>query len=423
MSSCDKLYYKFNLPSSRPPVIKCILIMENKKIWLSLAHMGGGEQKYIQEAFDTNWVVPLGPNVDGFEHDLEQFISKTADQQLNDSTPHHVVALSAGTAAIHLALVMLGVKAGDEVICQSFTFAASANPITYLGATPVFVDSEAETWNMDPVLLEVAIEDRLKQTGKLPKAIIPVHLYGMPAKMAEINAIANRYGIPVVEDAAEALGSEYRTAEGVWRKCGTMGEYGVLSFNGNKMITTSGGGALVCPSKESAARVMFYATQARDHAPHYQHSAIGYNYRMSNICAGIGRGQMEVLEHHVARRRAIHDLYTEGLKGIPGVTVMQQPAEGFRSNYWLTCVLVDKQMAGIDREDLRKGLDAVNIESRPLWKPMHLQPVFADAPRYENGTSSDLFDRGLCLPSGSILTNEDIERVVGEIKEMVNGKK
>lgn len=368
----------------------------NKKIWLSLAHMSGREQDFIKEAFDTNWVVPLGPNVNGFEADLEKYIGENK----------HVVALSAGTAALHLALVMLGIKAGDEVICQSFTFAASANPITYLGAIPVFVDSELDTWNMDPQLLEQAILDRKAVTGKYPKAIIPVHLYGMPAKMDEIMTIANRYGIPVLEDAAEALGSTYKG-----QACGTFGEYGVLSFNGNKMITTSGGGALVTPTTETKQRVMFYATQARENAPHYQHEVIGYNYRMSNICAGIGRGQMYVLDEHIARRREIHALYTELLKDVEGIAVMQRPSEEYDSNFWLTCILVNPEKAGFTREDLRLKMDEEQIETRPLWKPMHLQPVFANVPMYVNGVSEALFNDGLCLPSGPMCTDEDIQRV------------
>ncbi len=368
--------------------------------------MGGREQEFIREAFDTNWVVPLGPNVNGFEADLKAF--------LGAGKP--VVALSAGTAAIHLALVQLGVGHGDEVICQSFTFAASANPIVYLGATPVFVDSEAQTWNMSPELLEKAIKGRIAETGKKPKAIIPVHLYGMPAKMDCIMEIAGRYDIPVVEDAAEALGSVYKG-----RMCGSFGRFGILSFNGNKMITTSGGGALVCPSDDEAAKTMFYATQARDNAPHYQHSHIGYNYRMSNICAGIGRGQMFVLGEHIARRRAIHALYTSLLKGIPGVTVMQNPDGDFDSNFWLTCILVDPAVAGKTREDIRLAMDAADIETRPLWKPMHLQPVFANAPAYTDGVSERLFDNGLCLPSGSSLTDADIERVAEIISAVCAG--
>lgn len=378
------------------------------RIWLSLAHMGGREQEFIQEAFDTNWVVPLGPNVNAFEKALRDFLIENGEKQ--------VVALSAGTAALHLGLILLGLGEGDEVICQSFTFSASANPIAYLGAKPVFVDSEKDTWNMDPVLLEEAIKDRLEKTGRLPKAIIPVHLYGMPGKLDEILEVAKRYDIPVLEDSAEALGSEYKG-----RKCGTFGEYAALSFNGNKIITTSGGGALVCPSEERAKRALFYATQAREQAPHYQHEKIGYNYRMSNICAGIGRGQMFVLEDHVARRREIHDLYVKLLAGVKGVKVMCQPEGGdFNSNYWLTCITVDPEEAGFTREDVRLALDADNIESRPLWKPMHLQPVFKDAPFYGNGTSERLFEIGLCLPSGPTLTDEDIERVTKVVRQLSN---
>lgn len=374
------------------------------RIWLSLAHMGGREQEFIREAFDTNWVVPLGPNVDAFEKALAEYLGEDK----------HVVALSAGTAALHLGLILLGAGVGDEVICQSFTFSASANPIMYQGAKPVFVDSEASTWNMDPVLLEEAIKDRLRKTGKLPKAIIPVHLYGMPAQLDLICEIAGRYGIPVLEDAAEALGAEFKG-----RKCGTFGELAALSFNGNKMITTSGGGALVCRSEEEAGQVKFYATQARDAAPHYQHSHVGYNYRMSNICAGIGRGQMFVLEEHVARRRAIHALYTSLLKDVSGISVLQNPSSDFDSNFWLTCITVDPLVAGCTREDIRLALDTDNIESRPLWKPMHLQPVFAEAPFYGNGTSEHLFDIGLCLPSGPTLTDADIRRVAGVIRGLV----
>ncbi|WP_320914012.1 DegT/DnrJ/EryC1/StrS family aminotransferase [Butyricimonas paravirosa] len=383
------------------------------RIWLSLAHMSGREQEFIQEAFDTNWVVPLGPNVNAFEKSLRDFLIENGELKI-ENEGKRVVALSAGTAALHLGLILLGVEEGDEVICQSFTFSASANPIVYLGAKPVFVDSERETWNMDPVLLEEAIKDRLEKTGRLPKAIIPVHLYGMPGKLDEILEIANRYEIPVLEDSAEALGSEYKG-----RKCGTFGEYGVLSFNGNKMITTSGGGALICPNEEKAKRALFYATQAREQAPHYQHEKIGYNYRMSNICAGIGRGQMFVLDEHVARRRAIHDLYVKLLAGLKGVKVMCQPeGEGFNSNYWLTCITVEPEEAGFTREDVRLALDEENIESRPLWKPMHLQPVFKDAPYYGNGTSERLFEIGLCLPSGPTLTDEDVERVVKVIYDL-----
>ena len=321
------------------------------RIWLSLAHMSGREQEFIQEAFDTNWVVPLGPNVNAFEKSLRDFLIGNGELKI-ENEKMRVVALSAGTAALHLGLILLGVQPGDEVICQSFTFAASANPIAYLEATPIFVDSEKDTWNMDPVLLEEANKDRFEKTGKLPKAIIPVHLYGMPVKMDEVMEVANRYGIPVLEDSAEALGSEYKG-----RKCGTFGEYGVLSFNGNKMITTSGGGALICPNEEKAKRVLFYATQAREQAPHYQHEKIGYNYRMSNICAGIGRGQMFVLDEHVARRRAIHDLYVKLLAGVKGVKVMCQPeGMGFNSNYWLTCITVEPEEAGFTREKCQVSL-------------------------------------------------------------------
>ena len=358
--------------------------------------MSGEEQKYIQEAFDTNWVVPLGPNVDAFEKSLEDY--------LYDSK--HIVALSSGTAAIHLALLQLGIGAGDEVICQSFTFAASANPIKYVGAAPVFIDSEPDTWNISPVFLEEAIIDRKKITGKYPKAIIPVHLYGMPAKMDEILAIAQKHEIPVLEDAAEALGSTYKG-----QKCGTFGEFACLSFNGNKMITTSGGGALVCSTEEQKNKTMFYATQARDNAPHYQHSEIGYNYRMSNICAGIGRGQMTVLEEHIARRREIHEIYKKLLTDIKGVSIFDNPSDEFQSNHWLTCVLVEPELAGFTREDVRLAMERANIETRPLWKPMHLQPVFATVPFYGDGTSEHLFEKGLCLPSSPVLSKEDLNRV------------
>lgn len=377
-----------------------------KHIHLSLAHMSGKEEEFIHEAFLTNWVVPLGPNVDGFENDLAAWLGKKS------ASPLHVVALSSGTAAIHLALVMLGVGPGDEVICQSFTFAASANPIVYQGATPVFVDSEPGTWNMDTELLRQAIDDRLRVTGKLPKAIIPVHLYGTPARMDEINRVASAYGIPVVEDAAEALGSEYNGSY-----CGTFGTYGALSFNGNKMITTSGGGALICPDEESARRVKFYATQARENFPYYQHEQIGYNYRLSNISAGIGRGQMYVLDEHIVRRRAIHALYVEKLKNTPGITVMQPRSNvDLHPNYWLSTILVNPQEAGFTYQELSARLTAADIESRPLWKPMHLQPVFAKAPAYVNGVSEALFAQGLCLPSGPMVTDEDVDRIVEIIK-------
>jgi len=379
--------------------------MNNKRIWLSLAHMGGQEQQFIQEAFDTNWVVPLGPNVDGFEKDLENYLGENK----------HIVVLSAGTAAIHLALVQLGVGPGDEVICQSFTFSASANPIKYLGADPVFVDSEPETWNMDPELLREAIEDRIRVTGRKPKAIIPVHLYGMPAKMDEIMVIANEVEIPVLEDAAEALGATYKG-----QKCGTFGAFACLSFNGNKMITTSGGGALVCSTKEEADFTKHLATQARDNAPHYQHSKVGYNYRLSNICAGIGRGQMMVLQQHVGARRNINLKYRQLLEGFSGISFQSNPSSDFNSNMWLTCIVVDPSEAGFTREELRLAMDQENIETRPLWKPMHLQPVFADSPFYGNDVkvSEKLFEDGLCLPSHPGLTDQDMERIVSVIRRL-----
>lgn len=378
-----------------------------EKIWLSLAHMSGHEQVYIKEAFDTNWVVPLGPNVDKFEESLSDYLATgLPDKQ-------HLVALSSGTAALHLALILAGVSKGDEVICQSFTFIASANPIVYIGASPVFVDSEADTWNMDPDLLEEAIIDRQKKTGVLPKAIVVVHLYGMPAKIKDIREIADRYGIALIEDAAEALGSEYNG-----QRCGTFGDFGILSFNGNKIITTSGGGALICHTKEEARHAMFLATQARDAAPHYQHSTIGFNYRMSNICAGIGRGQMHVLDEHVARRQAIHSLYCKLLEEEQGIAVMSNRNVEASSNYWLTCILVDPYIAGKYREQIRLHLEASGIESRPLWKPLHLQPVFAKAPFYGNGVSEQLFETGLCLPSGSSLTDADISRITDSIIEL-----
>ena len=369
----------------------------NPKIYLSIAHMGGGEMQFIQEAFDTNWVVPLGPNVDGFEEDLQRYLG----------SDKHIVTLSSGTAAIHLGLIQLGVRPGDEVICQSFTFSASANPIMYLGATPVFVDSERDTWNMCPVLLEEAIRDRIAVTGKKPRAIIPVHLYGMPAKMDEILQVAGRYAIPVLEDAAEALGSRYKG-----QFCGTFGEFACLSFNGNKIITTSGGGALVCRSADEAGVTKFLATQARDNAPHYQHSSVGYNYRLSNICAGIGRGQMLVLNQHIAARRENNQKYMQMLKNAPGISFHDNPSTDFESNKWLTCIIIDPKKAGYTREDLRKKMEEHNIETRPLWKPMHLQPIFHEYPFYGNGTSETLFNHGLCLPSHPTLTQNDIQRVV-----------
>lgn len=374
--------------------------MQNK-IWLSSPHMGGNEQKYVNEAFDANWVAPLGPNVDGFEKDIETFLS----------TDVKVAALSAGTAALHLALIECGVVYGDEVICQSMTFSASANPIAYCGATPVFVDSEKDTWNMCPVALKEAIVDRISK-GKKPKAIIVVHLYGMPAKIDEITAIAAKYDIPVIEDAAEALGSTYKG-----KACGTFGRFGILSFNGNKIITTSGGGALVCHTQEDKDKTVFLSTQARDNAPHYQHSHIGYNYRMSNIVAGIGRGQMEVLADRVEARRDMHDFYANLFKDIDGVEVFTEPSQDFYSNHWLSAIIVDSSKTGKTREELRLALLEENIESRPLWKPMHMQPVFADAPYYGTDIAEKLFDDGLCLPSGSNLTDEERERIASKIKE------
>lgn len=353
--------------------------------------MGGGELKYIHQAFDQNWVAPLGPNVEGFEKDLENFLGAG-----------HVAALSAGTGALHLALILLGVERGDEVLCQSMTFSASANPILYQGATPVFVDSEPGTWNLCPQMLEEAIKDRIAK-GKKPKAIIAVHLYGMPYRHDEIKFLSEKYEIPVLEDAAEALGSTYKG-----RNCGTLGDFSVLSFNGNKIITTSGGGALVTPDKEAKEKAVFLATQARDNAPHYQHSHVGYNYRMSNIVAGIGRGQMEVLPERVKSRRENFEYYRACLKDKEGINFLEEP-EGFHSNRWLSCILTD---AYERREEIRLNLQEKNIETRPLWKPMHLQPVFEKYPQYVNGTSEALFEKGLCLPSGSDLTRDDLNRVI-----------
>lgn len=383
--------------------------IKRKKIWLCLAHMSedGKEMKYIKEAFETNWVVPLGPNVNGFEADLEEYINHPADGSNLDKK---VVALSAGTAAIHLALVNLGVKSGDEVICQSFTFAASANPVVYQGATPVFIDSEPDTWNMDPNLLEDAIKDRIAK-GKKPKAIIPVYLYGMPAYIDEIMEIANHYEIPVLEDAAEGFGTRYRG-----QVCGTFGEYGVMSFNGNKMITTSGGGALICPNEETAKRILFYATQAREPMPYYQHEHIGYNYRMSNICAGIGRGQMTIVDDHLAHHIHVKDRYVEGLADVDGITVHVAPEDYMEPNYWLNTIIVEPDKFGMDYDQLRQILDAANIESRPLWKPMHMQPIYKDTPAYINGVSEELFCKGLCLPSGPMVTDEDIDYILETIK-------
>ncbi len=368
----------------------------SEKIWLSLAKMSGNEMRYVQDAFDSNWVVPLGPNVEGFEQDLTKYLKANS----------HVVALNSGTSAIHLALIQLGVRYGDEVICQSFTFAASANPIVYQGATPIFVDSEDNSWNMSPELLELAINDRKRKTGRYPKAIIPVHLYGMPARMDEIMKIACRYNIPVVEDAAEALGSEYNG-----QRCGTFGDFGVLSFNGNKIITTSGGGALVCSNRQSAEYTKFLATQARDKAVHYQHSKIGYNYRMSNICAGIGRGQMTALDEFVNRRREIHEIYFDRFSSLTGIEVHVNPSPMFNSNFWLTCITVEPDIAGTTNEAIRIAMEQNQIETRLLWKPLHLQPVFSECPFYGTGTSEMLFEKGLCLPSGANLSDEDVNRI------------
>ena len=414
-------------------------MMKRNRIYLCLAHMSGNEMKYIQDAFDTNWVVPLGPNVNGFEEDLEKFVGQNKK----------VVALSAGTAAVHLALIDCGVEAGDEVMVQSFTFCASSNPIKYLGATPVFVDSEKDTWNMDPELLDKAIADRLKKTGKKPKAIVVVYLYGMPAKIDEILKVSKKYDIPLIEDAAEGFGSKYKG-----QVCGTFGKFGVLSFNGNKMITTSGGGALICDDADSKNQIMFYATQARESYPYYQHEHIGYNYRLSNVCAGIGRGQMTVLDEHIAHHKHVLALYKELLSDIKGITVHTNPNEDFDSNYWLNSIILDENLhvkgeeeayqtivqgavggaAGVTHtaksahtnlepnknvEAMRVALDKANIEARPLWKPMHCQPVYQDCPAYTNGVSEELFKKGLCLPSGPCVTDEDVKYIVNSIKESI----
>ena len=416
----------------------------SKRIYLCLAHMSGKEQQFIQEAFDTNWVVPLGPNVNGFEDDLKQFVNTREKANTLDK---EIVALSAGTAAIHLALIACGVKAGDEVICQSFTFCASANPVTYLGATPVFVDSEADSWNMDPALLEQAITDRKAKTGKLPKAIIPVALYGMPYRIQEIKAIADKYSIPVIEDAAEGLGSRWKG-----QVLGTFGEYGILSFNGNKMITTSGGGALICKDVESKQRIMWLATQAREAYPYYQHEAIGYNYRLSNICAGIGRGQMTILDEHIAHHKHIAQRYREAFAEIEGITFHDAPSADFDANFWLCTATIDEQAhirgeekayaeavqgavggaAGVvhgggsvhtdcepnrNVEALRMYLDQAGIESRPLWKPMHKQPVFKGCPAYLNGVSEAMFRQGICLPSGPMVSDDDVSYIIQTIRE------
>lgn len=362
------------------------------KIWLSSPHMGGNETKYVQEAFDANWVAPLGPNVNGLEQDIENYLKQSS----------HVAALSSGTAALHLGLLLLDVKPGDEVLCQTMTFSASANPIMYVGATPVFIDSEKDTWNLCPIALEEAIIDRIAK-GKKPKAIIGVHLYGMPFKAAEIMAVSQKYDIPVLEDSAEALGSTYKG-----QNCGTFGPLAALSFNGNKIITTSGGGALVCNNPAHKEKAVFWATQSRDNAPHYQHSEVGYNYRMSNICAGIGRGQMEVIDLRVAQRRAVNAFYQTLFKDIKDVTVFKEPDANFFSNHWLSAIVLQSFE---QREALRLALEQENIESRPLWKPMHLQPIFEKYPYYGTKVSEELFEKGLCLPSGSNLTASDLERI------------
>ena len=420
----------------------------SERILLCLAHMSGREQKFIKEAFDQNWVVPLGPNVNGFEKDLEEFVNKRTDGKA--PLEKKVVALSAGTAAVHLALIACGVKPGDEVLVQSFTFCASSHPITYLGATPVFVDSERETWNMDPELLEEAIKDRIAKTGKKPKAIVPVALYGMPYKIDRIMEIADRYEIPVIEDAAEGFGSRFNG-----QVLGTFGEYGVLSFNGNKMITTSGGGALICPDADKAREILWYATQARESYPYYQHEAIGYNYRMSNICAGIGRGQMTIADEHIAHHRYVQALYRELLAGVEGVTLHEAPSAEYDSNYWLCTATLDPELrikgqenaykqvitgavggaAGVTHatksahtalepntnvEALRMALDAAGIESRPLWKPMHCQPVYKDAPAYVNGVSESLFKVGICLPAGPWVTDEQVRYIVEQIRAAIS---
>ena len=372
------------------------------KIWLSSPHMGGTEQNYVQEAFDTNWIAPLGPNVIGFENDLENY--------LNDDK--HVACLSSGTAAIHLALLQLGVKRDDEVICQTFTFCGSANPITYLGAKPIFVDSEEQTWNMSPNYLEEAIKDRIAK-GKTPKAIIIVHLYGMPSQIDQLLEVANKYKIPIIEDAAEALGSTYKG-----KKCGTFGAYSILSFNGNKIITTSGGGALVCNTEQDKKQTIFFATQARDNAAHYEHTKIGYNYRMSNISAGIGRGQMEVLDKHINLRRANNQFYNDLFKDVKGIEVQQQPTQDYYSNFWLSCILIHAD-APFTKAQFQAAMDAENIETRPLWKPMHLQPIFNGLPFYGKNISEKLFKKGVCLPSGSNLSDNDLSRIKNIVNKLI----
>lgn len=374
-----------------------------QKIWLSSPHMGGNEITYVQEAYDTNWVAPLGPNVNGFEQDLSSYIGEESK----------IACLSSGTAAIHLALILAGVGQDDEVICQTFTFSASANPIRYQGAKPIFIDSEKDTWNMCPVALEKAINDKISN-GIKPRAILFVHLYGMPAKIDEISDIAKKYKIALIEDAAEALGSSYKG-----QKCGTFGDFGILSFNGNKIITTSGGGALVCKNKEDKEKAIFLATQARDDAPHYQHSEIGYNYRMSNILAGIGRGQMEVLDKHICLRREMNQFYKELFKDVAGVTVFKEPSKEHYSNHWLSCIVINESVTGFSREDFRLQLEKDVIESRPLWNPMHLQPVFKECDYYGETVAEDLFKDGLCLPSGSNLTAIDRDRITKSIQKVL----
>lgn len=366
-----------------------------EKIWLSPPHMSGNELYFIQDALNKNWVTSQGENIDEFEQSISVFLKNDVN----------VCALNSATSAIHLSLLMLGISSNDEVLTSTFSFCGSANPIAYCGATPIFIDSEKDTWNMCPVALEEAIQDRISK-GKKPKAIVVVHLYGMPAKMDEITTIAEKYEIPVIEDAAEALGSTYKG-----KACGTFGRFGILSFNGNKIITTSGGGALVCHTQEDKDKAVFLSTQARDNAPHYQHSHIGYNYRMSNVLAGIGRGQMEVLNDRVEARRKMHDFYVDVFKDINGVEVFSEPNEDYYSNHWLSAIVIDEKITGKNREDLRLAFLENNIESRPLWKPMHLQPVFADAPYYGTNVAEKLFDDGLCLPSGSNLTDDDRERI------------
>lgn len=379
----------------------------HKKIWLVSPHMGGSEQKYVKEAFDTNWIAPLGPNVDAFEKGLALY-----------NEVDHVAALSSGTSALHLALIMLGVESGDEVIASSFTFAASVNPIAYQGATPILIDSEPDTWNMCPKQLERAIIDRISK-GKKPKAIILVHLYGMPARIDQIMSVAVRYKIPVIEDAAEAMGSKFRG-----KPTGTFGLMGFYSFNGNKIITTSGGGALVSNDEWLISRSRFLATQARECAPHYEHEVIGYNYRMSNVCAGIGRGQMEVIDDHIDRHREIFSYYKRELSGFKGITFQQEPNADFYSNYWLTCIQVNPEKCwDVTRDQIRIAMEGENIESRPLWKPMHLQPVHCDKPFYGTNVSDLLFERGLCLPSGSNLSDDDLNRVIGVIKKVLSNAK